>query len=383
MIKKFGKTFLILLFLNELSPSQAFKLSGYLSEFAIYQNVKEEFAQTFGIGKNLLVNISRLRLRPEFDLAKIGKIYIEYEVNGFYHSSELFFNPVELTSRRQFYKMRWALHDGKKLEIYHFIDRFYIRKDFNFGNLIIGRQRISWGTGRVWNPTDLFNPINPADFSKIEKDGADAVTWKIYLGSFTDLHVVYNPVNRFKSNNFGFRFRSNAKGFDFSFMSGYFDKRGIVGFDFAGNFLNAGIRGEGIISADVKNLRSNFLKFILGFDNQFTKNFYALFEYQFNGEGKTKKEEYEIERLTRGEILNLSKSYAFISAVYTINPILSLTFSLNQNLNDWSGFVNALLSYSPTENSEVGFGIIMFFGDKLDEYWYYSTSAFLKFQFFL
>lgn len=86
--------------------------------------------------------------------------------------------------------------------------------------------------------------------------------------------------------------------------------------------------------------------------------------------------------MTRGEILNLSKSYAFISAVYTINPILSLTFSLNQNLNDWSGFVNALLSYSPTENSEVGFGIIMFFGDKLDEYWYYSTSAFLKFQFF-
>ena len=382
MTKKFGKILLLLFFLSKFSPSQDFKLTSYFSNFVIYQNVKEDFAQRFGIAKNLGVNIVRLRLRPEFDFENIGKICIEYEIDGFYHSSELFFNPAELTSKRQLYKMRWTLIDERKVKIYHFIDRIYFRKDFESGNLIIGRQRISWGTGRVWNPTDLFNPINPADFSKIEKDGADAVAGKIYLGSFTDLHIVYNPVNHFKSNNFGFRLRSNAKGVDFSLVSGYFDKRGILGFDFAGNFFNAGIRGEGIISADVKKLRSNFSRFIFGIDNQFTKNFYAMFEYQFNGEGKIKKEEYEIERLVRGEILNLSKNYVFISAVYTIDPISSLTLSLNQNLNDWSGFVNVLFSRSLTDNSEIGFGIVIFFGDEVDEYWYYSTSAFFKLQIF-
>ncbi|MEN3038809.1 MAG: hypothetical protein ABDI07_06615 [Candidatus Kryptonium sp.] len=324
----------------------------------------------------------RIRLRPEFKFGSENSIYLEYEISTLYHSASLFFNPTETDSRRQIYRLRWKLISNQNIKAYHFIDRFYYRKDFEFGNLIIGRQRISWGTGRIWNPTDLFNPINPADFSKIEKDGADAITMKIYFGDFTDLHLVFNPTNRFKNNNFGFRLRSNLKQFDFSLMSGYFDKRAVIGFDFAGNFLDAGIRGEGIFSTNVKNFSSNFSKFILGFDNQFTSKLYFLIEYQFNGEGKSKKTEYEIERLMRGEILNLSKNYLFTSTVYTLNPILSFSLSLNQNLNDGSSFTNFVISYAPFDNAEIGLGLIAFFGDELDEYWYYSTSIFLKLQLF-
>ncbi len=153
--------------------------------------------------------------------------------------------------------------------------------------------------------------------------------------------MVYNPADSFKLNNFGFRFRSNFRGFDFSFVSGYFDKRGVLGFDFAGNFLKAGIRGEGLVSANMENFRDNFFKFVFGFDNQFTDNLYTLFEYQFNGEGKVNKEDYELERLIKGEILNLSRNYVFVLANYILNPLFVLSFSLNQNLNDGSGFVGS------------------------------------------
>lgn len=382
MTKSYGKIILLFIFSLELCFSQEFKFSGYVLNFLIHQTIKDEFASLFNINKNLYLLLGRVRLRPEFKFGSENNLYLEYEISMLYHSASLFFNPTEIDSRRHLYKLRWRLISKQNIKAYHFIDRFYYRKDFEFGNLIIGRQRISWGTGRIWNPTDLFNPINPADFSKIEKDGADAITMKIYLGDFTDFHFVFNPTNCFKNNNLGFRLRSNLKPFDFSIMSGYFDKRAVIGFDFAGNFLDAGIRGEGIFSTDVKNFSSNFSKFILGFDNQFTNKLYFLIEYQFNGEGKSNKAQYELERLIKGEILNLSKNYIFTSAVYTLNPILSLAFSLNQNLNDGSGFTNFAISYTPFDNAELGFGFIAFFGDELDEYWYYSTSIFLKFQVF-
>ena len=230
----------------------------------------------------------------------------------------------------------------------------------------------------MWNPTDLFNPINPATFDKIEKDGADAVSVKLYLGSFTDLHVVYNSQSSFDEHNLGVRFRTNAAEYDWSAVLGYFDKRYIIGGDFAGNLFDAGVRGEGILSIDEQEVEPNFVKFIIGLDNQFTSRLYALIEYQFNGEGRTDQSSYDLSRLVAGEILNLSKSYVFVHASYLLHPLLTASLSLNANLNDGSGFVGVLASYSMTENLYVHVGGLVFYGDRFDEYWYYPDSAYLK-----
>lgn len=385
MTKSFGKIIFVLILIlksNCFGFGQSLKFSGYFADFVIYQKIKDDFAVRFGLDKNLFLNFGRIRLRPEFEYEWGGGVYVEYEIDALYNSSNLFFNFAEIGTRRQILKLRWNLANGSKFSTFHFIDRLYFKKDFGNLNLTLGRQRISWGTGRIWNPTDLFNPINPANFSKIEKDGADVVSVKFYLGSFTDIQFVYNPIDKFKMNNYGVRFRTNYHEFDFSFMSGLFDKRGVAGFDFAGNLFKAGVRGEMIFSADVKNFKSNFFKFILGFDNQFTKNIYGLVEYHFNGEGKSRKDEYEIERLINGEILNLSKNYVFVMLNYALNPIASFSASLNKNLNDGSGFISFGFSYSVSDNSDLNFGALIFHGDEGDEYWYYSTSAFVRFQFY-
>jgi len=382
MRKNCCKFIFVALLVVENVCAQGSKFSGYLANFFVYQNVRDEFARSFNLKENMFLILNRIRFRPEIDLGWESRICVEYEISSIYHSANLFFDPSGIFSGRQLYSLRFNLVRKPNLTVYHFFDRIYLRKDFEYGSLILGRQRISWGTGRVWNPTDLFNPINPADFSKIEKDGADAISAKIYLGNFTDLQFVFNPVDSFKNNNFGFRFRSNFRKFDFSLMSGYFDKRFVVGFDFAGNFFDAGVRGEGMISADRKNLASNFFKFILGFDNQFTGNIYALVEYHFNGEGKKHSEEYQLERLIKGEILNLSRNYIFAMVSYNFNPVFNISISLNQNLNDGSGFVSSNFSYLSGDNSEVGVGLLFFYGDEKDEYWYYSTSAFFRFKFY-
>ena len=344
----------------------------------IYQGTNELLSRAIDADENQFLNLTRVRLRPTIELWPNARICVEYELASLYHTTSIILSSLSDTRNRQTVDLRWDPVRRAHFTVSHFIDRIYFRQGFDFGDIIVGRQRIAWGTGRVWNPTDLFNPINPASFDKIEKEGADAVSVKFYLGSFTDFTVVYNSQSRFDGSNVGFRLRTNVGEYDFSTVAGYFDKRIIAGGDFAGNLLDAGFRGEGIISADENDLGSNFVKFIIGLDNQFTAQFYALIEYQFNGEGASDKNSYELRRLLAGEILNLSKNYVFIQVSYLLHPLLTGFVSLNANLNDGSGFIAGLASYSVTENFYVHLGGQLFYGDRFDEYWYYPNSIYMK-----
>jgi hypothetical protein len=379
------KKFFLLLFLfisSYLFPQYEFEFSGYAVELPIYQISNNEIAKFLNFNKEQFLNLTRLRLRPTFHLWTDARIAAEYEIASLFYNSTGLLNILSNENNRQFFNWNWNLVKENKLSVNHFIDRLYFRQGFDFGNIILGRQRIAWGTGRIWNPTDLFNPINPAAFYKTEKDGADAATATLYLGNFTDMEVVYNPKKKFKAANYGFRFRTNLFEYDFAVVGAYFDKRVIIGGDFAGNFFEAGLRGEGIISADRNDLSSNFIKFILGMDYQFTSKLYGLVEYQYNGEGFTNKNKYQLLRLLNGEILNLSKNYIFLQSTYQLHPLVTTSVSLNCNLNDGSGFAAVSASYNALENLYINLGAQITYGSQFDEYWYYPSSLYVSGEFY-
>ena len=382
MLKFILKFLLLFLFITTFSKTFAqyeLTFSGYVVNMPVY-TFSSDKTPTFFPRENQLLNLTRLRLKPQIFLWSNARINIEYEMDALLakdiNNSEL----NQVTENRQLINMKWDIASGNKYKLSHYIDRLYFRQGFDWGNIIIGRQRISWGTGRIWNPTDLFNPINPADFSKIEKDGADALSMTYYLGNFTDLNIVYNPQDKFKKNNAAFRFRTNYETYDLAVISGYFDRRYIVGFDFAGNLFVAGIRGEGIISMDKNDLNKNYTKLVFGIDNQFTPKLYALIEYQYNGEGITNKYSYDLTRLAKGEIINLNKNYLFISTSYQFTPLITGTLSNNITLNDGSGFVNPSINYSMSDNSTLTFGSLVTYGKQFTEYWYYQNSFYMQLQ---
>jgi hypothetical protein len=359
-----------------------YDFEGYFQDLPVVQFIPGELSNLYGVRNTLELNLSRVRLKPVVYLWENARLNIEAESDLLlYKNLTGFFNLNDEKTNRQTVKLKWE-SKGKNYSFLNFIDRLYLRQGFGWGNVTIGRQRISWGTGRIWNPTDLFNPINPTTFYKIEKDGADAISTKIFLGNFTDLNLVFNPQTQLSESNFGFRFRTNILQYDFSIMSGRFDGRNVVGGDFAGNLSEAGIRGEGIYYAPGQNNEKAFFKYILGIDYQFTSKFYALAEYHYNGEGKLKKAEYQLQRLMKGEILNLSKSYLAVSAMYNATPLLNLTFTNINNLVDGSSLFGFRGDYSLTENSYLDFGAQYFFGEKYSEYWYYPSSLYLLFEYY-
>lgn len=373
-------TILFLLFIFGISSAQSdTDFSGYGVVLPVYQNANQSLV---GTENDLLLDLTRLRLRPTLYVGSNGRLSLEYEINSLYQNGPALLIRTEDKTNRQAFDWRWRPIEEEHFIVTHFIDRLYYRQDFHFGNIEIGRQRVAWGTGRIWNPTDLFNPINPASFEKIEKDGADLITTQIYLGIFTDLTLVYNPRGSLRKNNAAFRFRSNYREYDVAVIGGYFDRRAVIGGDFAGNLFTAGFRGEGIVSANKDDLSDNFVKFILGLDYQFTPELYALVEYQHNGEGASNKRNYDLPRLLRGEIINLAQNYLFLQTNIQLHPLLNSTIAYNGNLDDRSGFILAMATYSLRSNLDLSLGGQVFYGNRFDEYWYYPNSFFLQGQFY-
>jgi hypothetical protein len=117
---------------------------------------------------------------------------------------------------------------------------------------------------------------------------------------------------------------------------------------------------------------------IFGADYQWTPELYTLAEYHHNGEGKSDRTSYELFRLIDGDILNLSRDYLALQAMYQVHPLVTASVSTIGNLNDGSRFFAGMVSYSLTENSALTLGGQIFTGDQFTEYWYYPGSVFLK-----
>ena len=196
-MKRFiASSFILLVFLAFTSNAQTTEssepdldFSGYFMDMPIYENSQPTLAQFISTSRSEFADLSRLRLRPTLHVGDNSKIGVEYEIDGLYYSQNTAFGLTATPPMRQVVSLHWQPVSENHLTLSHYIDRLYFDQDFSFGSLVVGRQRISWGTGRVWNPTDIFNPINPANFGKIEKDGSDAASMKFYLGQLTDLQI--------------------------------------------------------------------------------------------------------------------------------------------------------------------------------------------------
>ncbi len=365
---------------TSLIPGTDLNFSGYVMEMPIYEDIQPTLAQLSNTSRSAFENLTRLRLRPTLHIGGNTKIGLEYEIDALYYSQNVSFGLTSGTPLRQLVSLHWQPFTGNHYTISHYIDRLYFDQEFSFGKFVLGRQRISWGTGRVWNPTDIFNPINPANFGKVEKDGADAASMKFYLGQLTDLQFVYNPEYHFASSNYAARFRTNILGYDLAVLAGSADKRFITGGDFAGNVWTAGIRGEALLSEDPSKTDGYYIRWILGMDYQFTDKLYGMFEYYHNGQGTLNRFNYDLLGLYQGRILNLAKDYLAVSGSYQMTPLVTVMLSSNSNFNDGSGYLAGTVSFSASDNASLAFGTLYSYGKIFTEYWYYPQAYYLKLE---
>ncbi len=348
-----------------------FDVNGYVFEMPAVLKVEDPEGSDYKV-----INLTRLRVRPTIELSDDARLTAHYEMDFLLSEQALPGMSSISQTNRQAISLFDEISSGEKYRINHFIDMLYYKHMFDDFEFTLGRQIVSWGSGRVWQPTDLFNPINPANIFKYERDGVDALTTKYYLGNFSDIEFVANFRETFQDNNYAVRFRTNYSEYDLSLMTGYFDKRAVLGGDFTGNLFDAGFRGEVLYSFENNEDRNAYVKAVLGVDYQINSELYAMMEYQYNGEGKNNKKEYEFVRLALGQIQNLSVHYLTQQVSYKLGALWTLSANALQNINDGSGYAGGVLDYSWLQDVNLKLAGMYFYGDEGSEYSNYGTAIY-------
>ena len=98
-------------------------------------------------------------------------------------------------------------------------DRLYTELHLGNLNLRVGRQRINWGMGLVWNPNDIFNAWSWFDFDYEERPGSDAVRAEYYTGVASSLQGAASLDSSGRLTAAGL-YRFAWKGYDLQGMAG-------------------------------------------------------------------------------------------------------------------------------------------------------------------
>lgn len=83
------------------------------------------------------------------------------------------------------------IRSDSRTRIGYEIDRAAYKHQFNNITLSLGRQPIDWGSGRFWQPLNIFGAFAPTDLDTDFKPGIDAAVLDYYPSAFSSLTAVY------------------------------------------------------------------------------------------------------------------------------------------------------------------------------------------------
>ena len=268
----------------------------------------------------------------------------------------------------------------------HGIDRLFLRASSSYVEFEVGRIALSWGTGRIWNPTDMWSPFSPTQIDKEEKRGVDLAHLTFQIPKVGSLEGVFAPLDtehhnqmRMDDSAAGGRLRFNIGEYDISVMSGYFATDTVAGFDFSGYIKDAGFRGEATYTVvNRKDHERDYIRAVLSVDYGFAAawNPYLLFEYYFNGMGEPDPDDYldryadtSVQRqVSMGRSFSLGQDYMSLMTTLQPHPLVTMALQPLMNIDDQSFFIHFNVRYSVLDFVDIMAGTNLFFGKDNSEF---------------
>jgi hypothetical protein len=332
-----------------------FHLGGYGKNLLIRSN-------SFFTDEPYLLNIDRLRIEGIMSIGNLShsEIWLDTEALLGSYLDTPDFALSQSFERTTFFDLNWNLIEKESILLRQNIFRVFTSFQTDNIQVTLGRQRIAWGTGFVWNPTDLLNPVIPVSIERDEKEGVDAAYLAIPLSALSRGEVAFAPGKNEGESSGAIRLSTNFLTYDISIIGGEFREDLVVGSDFAGYIKGAGFRGE--FSYTWKEGEGNFFRGILNGDYNLPHGIYVILELYFNGEGTTNKNEYDNESILSGESLSLAKHYLAGYMSTNITPLLGIGLYSIVNLDDGSSLIGPSMNYSIIENLDFSLSTYFFTG---------------------
>lgn len=256
----------------------------------------------------------------------------------------------------------YLLEEGP-LRLQHNLDRLLLRWHTEAFALTVGRQALSWGTGRLWNPTDLLSPFAPTDVDREVRRGTDAVRLSLPVDELTQLDLLWLPQPRAAAQGFVIRLVTNVMQTDLSGSVAKYVDDLVLGADVAGDLGPLGAHGEIAWTLPVVGLEDDldlvrsrarvdddFVRGVAGLAWRPAEEWVLSAEYYFNGFGAEDAEEIVSKladpRVVRGEVFGAGRHYAGLSVSWLADELLTANATAIVNLTDPGALLVPAFEYS-------------------------------------
>jgi hypothetical protein len=385
------------------SSSNIFKFKGQFKN--LYTQTKTDQYSETGKDKTLIADLTRLRLSPELNLADILLVHVDYD-------NEMIVGNYLKTSE---FNMAWRPSNYNDLfhlsrEPYYSEDVFYRMKlhrayaKLTLGNFTAtaGRQQIRFGSGRMWNPLDILNPVDPTNIEGAEEQkGTDAIKLDYYPNEKTEIGVIYaakrvNDSGKFedlstKNSNTIARLKTTFGETEIAGLGGRVAHRSVGGADLSGILFDGTIRGSALYSHPDEG--KSFWQASAGYEYNFASGLYFLAEFFYNQNGLNYNEDLSAAyigqiffgmndkyyRELANQPLTYNQHYAGVALGYDVTALLRAELFSMYDFQGQGLMINPSLKYNAFQNIDVAAGAITarIFGNssKTSDFEVYAENA--------
>lgn len=196
---------------------------------------------------------------------------------------------------QQIHDLSTTFVDTEHVEWSHGLYRGYLQYEGEHLEVTLGRQRVPWGVGRLWNPIDRFNAIGPLAIEPEQSAGVDAARVRWRFSGFTYLEAIYALGEGSLDRAYALRLHGVLHDVDYSMMGGVFEEAPTAGFDLAMNLGDAAGRIEVVWTHPTRDVRPfgtlherplpDYWQVVVSVDHDFDlgSGVYTLLEYLYNG----------------------------------------------------------------------------------------------------
>ena len=288
------------------------------------------------------------------------------------------------------FDLTWRVDQGGRHEVLHRFDRLAVTAQHGRFRATVGRQAVSWGSGIVFQPMDLFSPFAPSTVDRDYKAGDDLLLLERGFRSGGEAQMLViarrdeGSVAR-DASSAALKMHAFAGEKEWEVLIAEHYDEPVAGF---------GVRmpiGGAVLRTDLVAARADGrwrYSGILNIDYSLPireRMLYVFGEYFHNGFGVRSLRNLEAlperlsARLQRGEVFNLQRHYAAFGVTYQWHPLLLHSATVIGNLHDGSVLALSQLRYEPGDRQRLEGGFVAPLGNSGDEFGGVPLSSSLPF----
>lgn len=363
-----------------------FKIRGYYKNLFLY-NKTDSFMKTpdsLPGKKELVSDLNRVRLSPLYQPSDNFFIQADIDnemVTSTYGKSTTFNNIWGIDDYDDPLGYTWVPYESNHVYYRLKINRAFAKYTLGSFTFTLGRQLVRYGSGRLWNPLDILNPLSPTSIEGAdEQKGIDALRVEFYPTTRSEISLVYSPQykdnSREKDNmnvnndNIICRYRNSFGDTDVAVLAGRVVLKSVYGADIATIVYDGMLRGSVLYT--VPDTGSPWATANAGYEYTFISGIYLLVEQFYNRNCLNKNDELmsawteqqlhgttqKVYSLISGQFITYNQHYTGCEISKDITPLLKASCYFIIDFQGGTVFFSPSVTWNPFENIELSGGVM-------------------------